>query len=141
VLRGILGEPGCALRALARTLGVDPMNVKRWVDELERRGLVQSGQRPGDRRPRTLTGAGRTLAAEVGRLVIAQPARLTGPLSPDERTGIELGLARLESQVGIGAGPLAQAGSRSLPPAPRSQPGPPPSIRRAGRFQAREGRA
>ncbi|MHB1488832.1 MAG: MarR family winged helix-turn-helix transcriptional regulator, partial [Acidimicrobiales bacterium] len=104
VLRGIAEVPGCSRRALARHLGADPMNIKRCVDDLEGRGLIQSGRRPGDRRPRTLalTEAGTTTTAQVDRLARAQQDRLAGAVTPAEGRALGVGLARLESLLGLG---------------------------------------
>lgn len=105
VLRGVAAAPGTSVRALARLLGGDPMNVKRCVDELERRGLVTSEADPGDRRPRllSLTGPGGRAAAAVAKAVAAQEAWLTGSFVPGERAGLEATLTKLESEVGLGA--------------------------------------
>ncbi|MHB1931274.1 MAG: MarR family winged helix-turn-helix transcriptional regulator [Acidimicrobiales bacterium] len=99
VLRAVTGEPGCSLRALARTLGADPMNVKHCVDDLEGRGLIQSGDHPADRRLRTLTATegGSALSAEVDALAGVQHERLNGALSPAQRRGLDASLRRLEA--------------------------------------------
>ena len=60
VLRGVAGADGVSVRALARRLGGDPMNVKRCADELEQRSLLRSGTDAGDRRPRVHAGRWRT---------------------------------------------------------------------------------
>jgi len=99
VLRGVAGNPGCSLRALARTLGTDPMNAKHCADDLEERGLLHSAHRSADRRPRELelTDAGRSVAGQVDALVREQEQRLTGVLGPEGRSGIEHALSRLEA--------------------------------------------
>lgn len=104
VLRGIAEVPGCSLRALARHLGADPMNIKRCVDDLEGRGLIQSGRRPGDRRPRALalTEAGSHITAKADRLARTHQSRLAGALTPAEEQGLGIGIARLESLLGLG---------------------------------------
>lgn len=107
VLRGVADTDGISIRALARLLGGDPMNVKRCVDEIERRGLLVSGSAEGDRRPRvlTLTEQGRALVGKVDRLVQAQDARLTEALGASARPDFEKALSALEAAHGI-----AQAG-------------------------------
>ena len=74
VLRGIAASPLVSLRELARQLGDDAMNVKRYIDSLERAGLVESGHRNGDRRSRTLalTAPGVALAYEINVLASEQ---------------------------------------------------------------------
>jgi len=104
ILRGIDERPGTSIRAVARRLGSDPMNVKRCVDDLEGKGLVRSGQRPDDRRPRTLvlTDDGRALVKDVDRLVRNQQAWIDAALSLKERRGLEVSLDRLEAVLGLG---------------------------------------
>lgn len=106
VLRGVAEEPGCSLRSLARLLGADPMNVKRCVDELEQRGLIRSGSRPGDRRPRTLTLSenGITLARDLDALVVDQETWLNKALGPIQRVYLESSLSTLEALVGLDGG-------------------------------------
>ncbi|MGC8511152.1 MAG: MarR family winged helix-turn-helix transcriptional regulator [Acidimicrobiales bacterium] len=108
VLRGVHADPGCSLRGLARLLHADPMNVKRCVDDLERRGLVHSGHLDTDRRPRTLvlTSEGVALAHDVTDLVAAQQARLRASLAGPHLQAFTVGLERLESQF-LGATPPA----------------------------------
>lgn len=98
VLRGVVEVPGCSLRALARTLGADPMNVKRCVDELEVRGLLRSGADATDRRRRTLTAtsAGELLAGQAQTLAHRQQAALDTTLSAAQRAGLLDALAVLE---------------------------------------------
>lgn len=102
VLRGVAGSPGSSVRAVARRLGADPMNVKRCVDVLEARGLLASGHDPSDRRPRTLavTPAGAEVAHEVERLAAAQDAWLTEALPADLAGALGDGLGRLEALLG-----------------------------------------
>ena len=103
VLRGVAGRPGTSLRALARTLGADPMKVKRCVDVLERRGLVQSAHRGTDRRPRALQLApeGPVLAARIDALVRAQEERLASALGPARLSDLEGVLAALEADASL----------------------------------------
>ncbi len=103
VLRGVAGRPGTSLRALARTLGADPMKVKRCVDVLERRGLVQSAHRGTDRRPRALhlTPEGPLLAARIDALVRAQEEHLASTLGPARLSDLEGVLAALEADAGL----------------------------------------
>jgi len=103
VLRGVADADGISIRALARLLGGDPMNVKRCVDEVEQRGLLVSGTAEGDRRPRvlTLTDQGRAVAGTVDRLVQAQDARLTEVVGASVRPQFERALGALETAHGI----------------------------------------
>ena len=103
VLRGVAGRPGCSLRALAGTLGAEPMTAKRCVDDLERRSLVQSAHRGADRRSRALelTSEGLALAARIDILVRAQERRLDAVLGPARRSRLEEALGALESDLGL----------------------------------------
>ncbi|MHB1509849.1 MAG: methyltransferase domain-containing protein [Acidimicrobiales bacterium] len=118
VLRGIAKSPGCSLRALARTLAVDPTNAKRYVDALERRDLIRSGNHTGSRRPRTLTvtEAGKSLALQVDELVRDQEEWLDITFDADERKYLERALDKLEGGLGL-------AGSRPEPDEARGAPG------------------
>ena len=105
VLRGVAERSGCSLRSLARTLGADPMRVKRCVDELERRALLQSAHRGADRRPRALepTPAGAALADRIDSLVRAREEHLVVALGPDRLASLEAALAAIESDLGLTA--------------------------------------
>ncbi len=103
VLRGLAEHPGSALRELARILASDPMSAKRCVDGLERRGLVVSGHRASDRRPRTLTitDDGQTLVRELNRRMRAREHRLARLLTKDERDTFARVLSTLERELDI----------------------------------------
>lgn len=102
-LRGIVEQPNQSLRALARTLGTDPMSAKRCVDDLESRGLVCSTSAPGDRRPRVLnvTVPGMTLSQEIDRRVRRQESSLRELLSAQEYETLVEVLHRLEEHLNI----------------------------------------
>ncbi|MDA8057103.1 MAG: MarR family transcriptional regulator [Actinomycetota bacterium] len=114
VLRGIEVSPGCSLRALARTLGSDPMNVKRCVDELEERGLVASAHRSTDRRSRTLTltDSGQSAVVHVGALVDRHESWLTAALGREGRRSLEQAVGRLEVLLGLAAADATPTGAR-----------------------------
>lgn len=102
-LRGIVERPNQSLRALARTLGTDPMSAKRCVDDLESRGLVRSSSAPGDRRPRVLnvTEPGFNLAQEIDRRVRRQERLLRELLRPRDYETLVKVLGRLEEHLNI----------------------------------------
>ena len=109
VLRGVHEAPGVSIRALARTLSTDAMSAKRCADELEVRGLLQSGSRVGDRRPRTLTltPTGRTLVKKVNQRVAKRSSVLDSALSPGDRVRLSELLGQLERSLGIGVDAVA----------------------------------
>lgn len=113
VLRGVASAEGTSVRALARHLGGDPMNIKRCVDELERRGMVASTTDPDDRRPRllSLTADGWDAAVEVDRRVEAQDASLTSEFTGAERARFDATLSKLEAALGIGTAGEASDGT------------------------------
>lgn len=102
VLRGVADHPGCSLRALARVLGSDPMNVKHCADDLEDRGLLRSAHRSADRRPRQLelTDVGREVCEQVEALVREEESRLNAALGSEGRAGVEDALSKLEAMLG-----------------------------------------
>lgn len=106
VLRGVTDRPGCSLRALARMLSADPMNVKHCVDELEGRGLIGSGRDPGDRRRRTLTAtpAGLALARKVNALAGQQQSWFESTLGQSRWETLDAALTGLEGALGISDG-------------------------------------
>ena len=117
VLRGVAEDPGCSLRALARTLDADPMNVKRCVDQLEARGLISSGHSPADQRPRklALTEAGHALTTQLDRLARAQQDWLSAGLTATRARDLDDCLGALERHLSLGAG---------LPASPETDVGP-----------------
>ena len=104
VLRGVAESPGVSVRALARTIGTDPMSIKRCADELESRGLLASGQRDGDRRPRTLTltSRGTLTVSTIDQRLRLQEATFDTAFDEGERAAFEALLARLERALGVG---------------------------------------
>ncbi len=104
VLRAIGARPGLSLRALARTLGTEPMRAKRCVDDLETAGLLRSAHRGEDRRPRELSlgPKGQELAGRVDMLVRRQEGRIDKVLGDNLRPGLDEALGALEGLLGIG---------------------------------------
>ena len=104
LLRAIAVRPGLSLRALARTLGTEPMRAKRCADDLEAAGLLRSAHRGDDRRPRqlSLSPKGLELAGRVDLLVRRQEARIERVLGQDLRPGLENALTTLERSLGVG---------------------------------------
>ena len=122
VLRGAVERSECSLRALARALGADPMGVKRRVDDLERRGLLQSLHRGADRRPRALepTPDDAPLAARIDALVRAREEHLSTVLGPDRLANLEDALGRARSEPGSPHGTRALEPPALEPPSPRA---------------------
>jgi DNA-binding MarR family transcriptional regulator len=78
----------------AERLHCDPSNITGIVDRLERRGLVQRNQTPGDRRVKELelTDDGRRVKAQVDKIFAGMST--LEPLSASERNVLKDLLAR-----------------------------------------------
>ncbi|MFT4217011.1 MAG: MarR family transcriptional regulator [Micropruina sp.] len=76
--------------ALADIVLIDPRNMGPVVAPLERRGLIQRGDDPADRRRRviSLTPAGTEAAAELAAATSRIEDELLAPLTPDERDAL-----------------------------------------------------
>jgi DNA-binding MarR family transcriptional regulator len=103
ILRGAKDHSKQSLRSLARTLGTDAMSVKRCVDELETRGLLNSASAPDDRRPRivNLTKSGIRLATQLEEMVAKHEANLKSLFSLHEYGQLLVVLDRLEQGLQI----------------------------------------
>lgn len=102
ILRGVGEHPGTSIRHLARLLGSDAMSVKRCADELQDKGLVESGALPADRRPRILrlTSRGADLLGEV-EILLRRRERIFEALDPALRRQFAEAITMLEKAVGI----------------------------------------
>ena len=97
ILRAVGLQPESSVRHIARTLDSDPMNVKRCVDELEAKGLIESGSREGGRTSRrlSLTESGVNLVVKIDALARAQQKWI------EEGLGAELLSKLLQSIEGL----------------------------------------
>lgn len=104
VIRALSAHPSSGIRAVARILETDPMNVKHLVDQLESRDLLSSSVQKPDRRARALqlTSQGEILAREVESAVRGQEAWFASVLGPAGKHSFESALADLEAALGIG---------------------------------------
>jgi DNA-binding MarR family transcriptional regulator len=105
ILRATRDHPSQALRALARTLEIDAMSVKRCVDELETHGWVATSTRDDDRRVRvvSLTKPGEALMRQLDEFVHQQESKLREQLSRPQFELLIAVLQHLERAEGIGA--------------------------------------
>jgi DNA-binding MarR family transcriptional regulator len=105
ILRATRDHPGRSLRALARTLEIDAMSVKRCVDELETRGWVATSTCEEDRRVRVvkLTSPGEALMRGLDEFVQHQESTLRAQLSRSQYEALFSLLQHLEHAEGIGA--------------------------------------
>jgi DNA-binding MarR family transcriptional regulator len=94
-------------RQLMDIVGSDKSAMVRYIDGLERRGLVHRRPHPTDRRAHAveLTDAGRTVLAEVLAAAERTEERLLACLEPEQRDPFRMLLARfaqLEPERGCG---------------------------------------
>jgi DNA-binding MarR family transcriptional regulator len=85
VLRTVAEEGPAGMRALARRMGTDAMNLKRLVAHLERAGLVRRETDPwhSQRRVIRATEAGQATSKELSRRVALLERRLADAISCD----------------------------------------------------------
>ena len=102
----VLAEGPRGMAELARVFGVEKAALTGLVDRAERRGLVERGPVPGDRRALrvTLTDAGRTSAAAFHAEVTAELGALLLPLTPGDRDGFRIAVAQIARSSGQAGG-------------------------------------
>jgi DNA-binding MarR family transcriptional regulator len=78
-------QDGVSMGDMARGIGVDPSYITALVDDLDTRGLARREPAPYDRRVKiiVLTEAGRTVAADIDRVLSVPPTAFSS-LSPAE---------------------------------------------------------
>ena len=98
ILRAVGDQPGIGVRALARCLNFDPMNVKRSADALQARGMLLSTQSTIDSRSRalTLSEEGAKLVSRVDELASKQSDTIMSVMSDQARQGFLDAIASLE---------------------------------------------
>ncbi|MFL6161992.1 MAG: MarR family winged helix-turn-helix transcriptional regulator [Jatrophihabitantaceae bacterium] len=106
ILRAVAGDPGRSQQALSEQLGLLPSRVVAFIDDLERRGLLQRRRNPGDRRLYALylTEHGEALMSELANLSDAHEAEITAGLSDQQRTVLAQLLAALADRQKLGQG-------------------------------------
>jgi len=94
-----LAQAPMTLREIAQAFDVDPSAATVAVDRLERRGLVQRGAHPDDKRRKLvhLTDAGLRAAATAQR-ILADPPPALAALNPDDLAALTRIFATLNSK-------------------------------------------
>ncbi|MBP2473946.1 DNA-binding MarR family transcriptional regulator [Crossiella equi] len=107
LMRVIAGAEGQTQQALGERLGIAPSRMVAFVDDLERRGLLERKRNPADRRAYALhlTEHGHTALAEALREAAAHDAELLAPLAEAERAQLHDLLSRLARAHGVGEAP------------------------------------
>jgi DNA-binding MarR family transcriptional regulator len=120
ILRILTGKPGMSQCALAMALGTLPSRMVAYVDELERKGLLERRQHESDRRNNALylTKAGRTAYRATSRLTQEHQQALLAGLSEQQR----MQLAELLSLVATHQGLIPAAPFENGRPKEATQP-------------------
>ncbi len=97
VLRLVTCNPGRGVRALARRLATDPMNVVRLVDSLVERQLIEVRPDPTDARRRPLypTTTGQDLASVIITRAAHDEGQVASRLGPEAYSSLVDGLTEL----------------------------------------------
>jgi DNA-binding MarR family transcriptional regulator len=116
VLRRLAQFPGQSQRELADALGMHAPRLVALIDELEDRGLVARDRDPDDRRNYaiSLTGQGRRLLTELGRVAAQHEHAITAALDDDERAQLLALLRRIADEQNLRPG--VHPGFRRLGP-------------------------
>jgi DNA-binding MarR family transcriptional regulator len=107
---GILGQlrrsAGQSQQDLAETLGLFPSRMVAFVDELERKGLIERRSNPDDRRVYALflTAAGEKALRDIGRSNTEHLEALCAGLDATERSQLAALLERIARQHGLKPG-------------------------------------
>ena len=96
-------QRGCTAQQVAASTRMHKTRVSRAIARLRRRGLLERGAAPHDRRarPLRLTAAGRRLYGQLVPLALARERALLECLSAAERRAFSAALARLERRLGL----------------------------------------
>ena len=111
ILKILAGAPGMSQSALAKALGMLPSRMVAYVDELERKGLLERRPHESDRRNNALhlTKAGRAAYRATSRLAQEHQRALLAGLSKQQ----QMQLAELLSLVANHQGLISAAPSES----------------------------
>jgi DNA-binding MarR family transcriptional regulator len=114
ILKVLTGKPGMSQCTLAVALGMLPSRMVAYVDELERKGLLERRPHESDRRNNALhlTKAGRAAYRATSRVAQEHQQALLAGLSKQQ----QMQLAELVSLVANHQGLISAAPSKSEPP-------------------------
>lgn len=106
ILRKIAFDSGISQQALAEYLGLMPSRMVQLVDELENKGFVERRRNTEDRRNYELhlTGQGRHVLGEIGRIAAEHEEDLCSALNQDEKTQLRNLCRRIAEQQGLTPG-------------------------------------
>ncbi|MBB5159239.1 MarR family winged helix-turn-helix transcriptional regulator [Saccharopolyspora phatthalungensis] len=114
LLRLLARTPGRSQRELADVLGMPPSRFVPFVDDLERRGLLERRKNPSDRRLYALflTNDGTELLSRLRVEAAAHEEQICAALTPSEHQKLTGLLRRLAQQQGLSPG--VHPGYRSM---------------------------
>jgi DNA-binding MarR family transcriptional regulator len=103
ILEILAGAPGMSQSALARAVGTLPSRMVSYVDELERRGLLERQPHQSDRRNHALhlTKAGRAVYRSTSRLAQEHQRVLLAGLSKQQQMQLAELLSLVANQQGL----------------------------------------
>jgi DNA-binding MarR family transcriptional regulator len=103
ILKILAGTPGMSQCALARALGALPSRMVGYVDELERKGLLERRLHESDRRNNALhlTKAGRAAYRSTARLAQEHQQALLAGLSREQRMQLADLLSLVANEQGL----------------------------------------
>lgn len=110
ILKILAGTPGMSQCTLARALGTLPSRMVGYLDELERKGLLERRLHQSDRRNHALhlTKAGRAAYRATSRLAQEHQQALLAGLSKEQQTQLAELLSCVANQQGLISGPVSQ---------------------------------
>jgi DNA-binding MarR family transcriptional regulator len=110
ILKILAATPGLSQCTLARALGTLPSRMVGYLDELERKGLLERRPHQSDRRNHSLhlTKAGRAAYRSTSRLAQEHQQALLAGLSRQQETQLAELLQLVAHQQGLISGPVPQ---------------------------------
>jgi DNA-binding MarR family transcriptional regulator len=115
ILKILAATPGVSQCTLARALGTLPSRMVGYLDELERKGLLERRPHQSDRRNHALhlTKAGRAAYRTTSRLAQEHQQALLVGLSKEQQIQLAELLSCVANQQGLLSGPVPQIEKRS----------------------------
>jgi DNA-binding MarR family transcriptional regulator len=114
ILKILAGTPGMSQSALAKALGTLPSRMVAYLDELERKGLLERRPHQSDRRNHALhlTKAGRAAYHSTSRLAQEHQQALLAGLSKQQQTQLAELLQLVANQQGLDSSRVPQTSAK-----------------------------